>query len=110
MIAFPRILRPVGASAKLAVARNELVVASRCGEVVFRPNHPFNGIKVFSATMFEQRKRLGEVVTEWITAHPDIVLVDATVTQSSDAEYHCLAITVAYWQPIGRRHANGSDR
>lgn len=95
----------VAAATKLAVARDEIVVTTRRGQVVFVPDHPFNGIKVFSATMFEQRNRLGELVTEWIAAHPNVVVVEATVTQSSDAAFHCLAITIAYWQPIGRRHA-----
>jgi hypothetical protein len=51
--------------------------------------------------MFEQRKSLGEQITDWIAAHSDLVLVDATVTQSSDAEFHCLAITITYWEHLG---------
>lgn len=35
----------------------------------------FNGVKVFSATMVEQRLRLGETVTEWIAAHPTFEMV-----------------------------------
>ena len=78
---------------------------ARNGEVVFRPDLRWNGIKIFSATMFEERNRLGETITAWIAAHPDIVVSDITVTQSSDAEFHCVAITVAYWQPLAIRRA-----
>jgi hypothetical protein len=32
------------------------------------------------------------------------------VTQSSDAEFHCLAITVFYWQAMAGRMANDGKR
>ncbi len=75
----------------------------RPGKVVFRRDVRFNGLKVFSATVAEARARLGEEVTAWIAAHTDFVIVEATVTQSSDAEFHCLAITIAYWQQGARK-------
>jgi hypothetical protein len=56
----------------------------------------FNGVKVFSATMFGDRERLGETVSGWISAHPHFEIVDIVVTQSSDASFHCLAITLFY--------------
>lgn len=56
----------------------------------------FNGLKVFSATMYEPRQRLGETVTEWIAAHPDLTIVDIVQTQSSDSSFHCLSVTVFY--------------
>ena len=59
----------------------------------------FNGVKVFSATMLQDRERLGEKMTAWITAHPLYKIVDIWVTQSSDASFHCLAITVFYVDP-----------
>ena len=40
---------------------------------------------------------LGERVTDWIREHPEHEAFDKTVTQSSDAEFHCLTITVFYW-------------
>jgi hypothetical protein len=58
----------------------------------------FNGVKVFSATMFAQRGALGDVVTDWITANPQLEVSDVVVTQSSDASFHCIAITVFYMQ------------
>ena len=54
------------------------------------------GIKVFSATKARDREVLGDVITEWIRSHPDYEVFDKIVTQSSDAEFHCLAITVFY--------------
>jgi hypothetical protein len=54
------------------------------------------GLKVFSATKARNRETLGETITEWIRAHPEYEIFDKIVTQSSDAEFHCLAITVFY--------------
>lgn len=68
------------------------------GRVVLRPEMPFNGVKVFSATMFAQRDCLGEQVTSWLSSHPQVVATEMVVTQSSDEEFHCVAITVFYWE------------
>jgi len=54
------------------------------------------GIKVFSATKARDREFLGEAITDWIHTHPEYEVFDKIVTQSSDAEFHCLAITVLY--------------
>ena len=59
------------------------------------------GLKVFSATKARDREQLGEVITSWIQTHPEYELVDKVVRQSSDAEFHCLTITVFY-RPRGR--------
>ena len=67
-----------------------------------RPERAFNGVKVFSATMVAQRERLGEIVTERLATRSHLSLVDVVVTQSSDANFHCIAITVFYWEPIAR--------
>lgn len=56
----------------------------------------FNGVKVFSATMFRQHHALGELVTQWIADNPNLTLVDRVVTQSSDEEFHCITITLFY--------------
>jgi hypothetical protein len=66
------------------------------GHLVLRPSRIFTGVKVFSATMFEPRSQLGERVTEWIASHPHATVTEFVVTQSSDAEFHCLTITVFY--------------
>jgi hypothetical protein len=54
----------------------------------------FDEVKVFSATKMRERELLGEVITDWLKVHPDLFAVDKTVTQSSDAEFHCLTITL----------------
>lgn len=59
----------------------------------------FNGVKVFSATKAKEREDLGGSVTRWLRAHPGIEIVDKIVTQSSDREFHCLSITVFYFDP-----------
>ncbi|MCX5744699.1 MAG: hypothetical protein NT062_19605 [Proteobacteria bacterium] len=69
----------------------------------------FNGVKVFSATMVQQREVLGETVTAWIAEHREThEVTDIVITQSSDSAFHCVAITVFYWEdvpvrPPGRR-------
>ncbi len=60
----------------------------------------FNGVKVFSATMAQEREQLGEKVTAWIRKHPQNEIVDTIVTQSSDEAFHCIAITVFYNEPL----------
>jgi len=65
-----------------------------------RPNkNRFNGVKIFSATMAQERDRLGERITEWLREHPSFEIVDTVVTQSSDEAFHCLVITVFYNEP-----------
>jgi folate-dependent tRNA-U54 methylase TrmFO/GidA len=67
----------------------------------------FNGVKVFSATMKNDRDRLGEDVTEWLRRHPNVEIVDKIVTQSSDSEFHCIAITLFYRdQAVAARRAS----
>jgi hypothetical protein len=56
------------------------------------------GLKVFSATKARDREVLGDVITEWIRNHAELELLDKIVTQSSDAEFHCIAITLIYRQ------------
>jgi hypothetical protein len=72
------------------------------GGVLLHAERRFNGVKVFSATMFADRERLGDSVTAWLAARPDVKVTQMVVTQSSDAAFHCVAITVFYWEPVGR--------
>jgi hypothetical protein len=58
----------------------------------------FNAVKVFSATKAREREELGEQITQWIRANPDIRITEKVVTQSSDREFHCLTITVFFQQ------------
>ena len=56
---------------------------------------PTHVVKVFSATKMVDREHLGETVTDWLTSQQGKIVVDHfVVSQSSDAEFHCLAITV----------------
>jgi len=60
----------------------------------------FTGVKVFSATKAKEREELGEVITRWLKANPDLEVVDKVVSQSSDNEFHCLSI-VMFFRPRG---------
>ncbi len=69
------------------------------GRVRLRPGVTFNAVKVFSATMFADRDQLGEKVTSWIASNSQVEVTEIVVTQSSDASFHCIAITVFYREP-----------
>jgi hypothetical protein len=56
----------------------------------------FTGVKVFSATKAKERDDLGEQVTRWLRANGDLEIVDRTVMQSSDNEFHCLTVVLFY--------------
>jgi len=64
----------------------------------------FNGVKIFSATMVADRDKLGDKVGEWIRNKlrtPGFELTEQpTVTQSSDEAFHCIAISVFYYEPL----------
>ena len=76
--------------------------ANQQGQVTLRKDVKFNGVKVFSATMVADRDQLGEKVTAWIGSHPDSKVTDIVITQSSDEAFHCIAITVFYWDESKR--------
>ena len=67
---------------------------------VLLSDHRFNGVKVFSATMVAEREQLGERVTAWINEHPQFKLCEIVVTQSSDEAFHCIAITLFYYEEL----------
>jgi hypothetical protein len=93
-----------GSDARLDRGGSSLAAMPRdasAGPVV-RSDLTFNGVKVFSATMFAARDQLGETVTTWLAAHTHLVVTDIVVTQSSDSQFHCLAITVFYWERLSR--------
>jgi len=39
---------------------------------------------------------MGDNITRWLTENPNLEIVDKTVTQSSDKEFHCVTITLFY--------------
>ncbi len=78
--------------------------SSSTGSLTLRRDVTFNGLKVFSATMMADRDHLGEKITAWIRDNPHLKITDITVTQSSDEAFHCIAITVFFYQePEPRR-------
>jgi hypothetical protein len=56
----------------------------------------FTGVKVFTTTLARDREAMGDHITKWLTANPDLEVVDKRVTQSSDRAFHCLSITLFY--------------
>jgi hypothetical protein len=76
---------------------------NQSSQLVLRKDVKFNGVKVFSATMVADRDQLGEKVTAWIAAHAECKVTDIVITQSSDEAFHCIAITVFYWEENTRR-------
>ena len=60
----------------------------------------FNGVKLFCATMYQQRQTLGEQVTAWLeearVTRPGFQIVDILVRQSSDRAFHCTTIIVFF--------------
>jgi folate-dependent tRNA-U54 methylase TrmFO/GidA len=61
----------------------------------------FTGLKVFSTTLARDREQMGESITRWLAAHPQLEVVDREVRQSSDREFHCLTITLFYREREG---------
>ncbi|MCP4604914.1 MAG: hypothetical protein GY847_31065 [Proteobacteria bacterium] len=56
----------------------------------------YQGAKVFSATKAKEREDLGNRVTEWLKANPEVKIKDTVVRQSSDNEFHCLTIILFF--------------
>lgn len=57
----------------------------------------FEAVKVFSATKQKDRDELGEVITRWLNERRnEVEVLEKTVTQSSDNEYHCLTVILFY--------------
>jgi hypothetical protein len=73
------------------------------GRLTLRRDIKFNGVKVFSATMVADRDQLGEKVSAWMANNAQYKVTDIVVTQSSDEAFHCIAITVFYWEDVERR-------
>ena len=77
--------------------------ANTSGQVTLRRDVRFNGVKVFSATMVADRDQLGEKVSAWMATNSHLKVTDIVVTQSSDEAFHCIAITVFYWEDLDKR-------
>jgi hypothetical protein len=77
-------------------------LANQSGQLTLRRDVKWNGVKVFSATMVADRDQLGEKVTAWMANNGHLKVTDVVVTQSSDEAFHCIAITVFYWEDVRR--------
>jgi hypothetical protein len=76
---------------------------NQSGKLTLRTDVKFNGLKVFSATMVADREKLGEKITAWMADNPSKKVTDIVITQSSDEAFHCIALTVFYWEDLARR-------
>ena len=56
----------------------------------------FTGVKVFSATKAKERDDLGRAGDALAARERDLEIVDRTVMQSSDNEFHCLTVVLFY--------------
>jgi hypothetical protein len=56
----------------------------------------FTGCKVFSATLARDREAMSDTINGWMAKHPEIEVVDKTVTLSSDQQFHCLSIILFF--------------
>jgi len=94
---------PTEKRGRLRVAKKMSANASnKSGSITLRTDVKFNGVKVFSATMVADREQLGEKVTDWIAKNPHKKVTDIVITQSSDEAFHCIAITVFFFEDLAR--------
>jgi hypothetical protein len=77
--------------------------ANQSGQLTLRRDVRFNGVKVFSATMVADRDQLGEKVSDWMSRNSHLKVTDIVVTQSSDEAFHCIAITVFFWEDVSKK-------
>jgi hypothetical protein len=56
----------------------------------------FTGCKVFSATLARDRDAMTDTINNWLAKHPELDIVDKTVTLSSDKQFHCLTIILFF--------------
>jgi len=77
-------------------------LANQSGQLTLRRDVKFNGVKVFSATMVADRDQLGEKVSAWMQQNTHLKVTDIVVTQSSDEAFHCIALTLFYWEDTRR--------
>jgi hypothetical protein len=68
----------------------------------------FDGVAVFSATKFMDRDKLGDRVTAWLRSQRGREVVRTVVTQSSDAEFHCIAMIV-FWREASEAASRESN-
>jgi hypothetical protein len=52
--------------------------------------------------MVADRDQLGEKVTDWMAKNQQKKVTDIVITQSSDEAFHCIAITVFFFEESHR--------
>jgi hypothetical protein len=67
---------------------------------------PISVMKVFSATRARDREEIGDRVTNWLQANPQLEVRKTVVSLSSDRKFHCLSLVLM----CAARAANGSER
>ena len=55
---------------------------------------PITAFKVFSATKAQDREVLGDRVSAWIAANPQLEVRNTVVSLSSDSKFHCLSFVL----------------
>jgi hypothetical protein len=73
---------------------NGSLVESLAADVAGPSTARLQVFKVFSATRAKERASLGERVTEWSVANPELEISQAMVRQSSDRQFHCISIVL----------------
>jgi hypothetical protein len=71
----------------------------------------FNGVKVFAATMVQQRAAIGDQVERWLEAmrqRPSFEMVDIVISQSSDDAFHCFSIVLFFRECLSAPKINAN--
>lgn len=55
---------------------------------------PISQVKVFSATRAQDRELLGDRVSTWLAANPQLEITRTVVSLSSDRRFHCLSFVL----------------
>jgi hypothetical protein len=80
------------------ITHREAAVADRepvDGRPAPEKGSPISAFKVFSATKARDREDLGERVTAWLAANPQLEVRETFVRLSSDKAFHCLSLVLA---------------
>jgi hypothetical protein len=56
-------------------------------------------VKVFSATRPHERDEVGDRVSAWLRANPQLEVRRTVVSLSSDAKFHCLSLVLICAEP-----------
>jgi hypothetical protein len=57
-------------------------------------HRPISVVKVFSATKAQDREVLGDRISAWMEANPQLDVTRTCVSLSSDRKFHCLSFVL----------------